>query len=124
MFYFLFQGYVWRCYQNWNIPISLIYILEIVLERTEPYEIQHVAILHVANEARLRKSVVQNLFRSHRMKVYKSFDEINSNSDRVGIVQGSFHQRNALLFLTTADGQCSCVAMFSVVYSLFKDINL
>ena len=84
------------------------------MERTEPYEIQHVAILHVANEARLRKSVVQNLFRSHRMKVYKSF----------GIVQGSFHQRNALLFLTTADGQCSCVAMFSVVYSLFKDINL
>lgn len=92
--------------------------------RTEPYEIQHVAILHVANETRLRKSVVQNLFRSHRMKGYKSFDEINSNSDRVGIVQGSFHQRNALLFLTTAGGQCSCVAMFSVVYSLFKDINL
>ena len=92
--------------------------------RTEPYEIQHVAILHVANETRLRKSVVQNLFRSHRMKGYKSFDEINSNSDRVGIVQGSFHQRNALLFLTTVGGQCSCVAMFSVVYSLFKDINL
>lgn len=81
------------------------------------------ALLHLTNEARLRKNVVQKLYRSHKMKVYKSFDERSSNSGRVGFAEGSVQQRDTLLFTPTTDRQCSCIAIFPVINSLFKDIK-
>ena len=39
-------------------------------------------------------------------------------------VQGSFHQGNVLLFPTTAGTQCSCMAMFAILYSVFKTWEL
>ena len=60
-----------------------------------------------------RKNIVQNSLRSREMKVCIK-----------PVVQCSFHQGNVLLFPTTARRQCSCMAMFEIVYSVFKHVNL
>ena len=77
------------------------------------------ALLHLTKEVRLRKNFVQNLLRSHKMKVYKSFDERSSNSGRVDFVEGSVQQKKCFTTPPTTKRQCSCIAIFSVTNSLF-----
>ena len=76
--------------------------------RTEPDKTQHVAILNLPNEVILRKNI-QNLVRCHKMKVFKSFNE----KKEVAIGKG-------LALYMIPGRQCSCFAMFSVVYFLLK----
>lgn len=75
--------------------VSYIFDTYAKLLRTGPYEIQHMAILHLGNKARLRKNTIQNLVRSHKMKACRSFDERQRSSSigRIGIVQGSFQRK-------------------------------
>ena len=53
----------------------------------ESYEFQHVTIIQLSDEVRLRKKI-KNLVRSHEIKVCKSLNERGSNDSRAGIVQG------------------------------------
>ena len=66
----------------------------------------------------------KKLARSHGIKVCKSFDERGSNGSTTGIVQSYFYQKHILLLSMTTGRPCSCTAMFSIVYSLFKNIRL
>ena len=94
----------------------------------EPYEIQHVVIALNFEDKKKRKNIVQNLLRrSREMKVYikPELEDKNRKNNSLHFAQGSFHQGNALLFPTTAGRHYSCmVAMFAIVYSVFKHVNL
>ena len=52
------------------------------------------------------------------------FEDKNRKNDSLHFVQGSFYQGNVLLFPTTVRRQCSYMAMFAIVYSVFKHVNL
>ena len=52
--------------------VSYIFDMDREFLRTKPYEIQHVVILHLANEVKAEKKIIQNLISSYRMKVCKS----------------------------------------------------
>ena len=60
------------------------------------------------------------------MKVFIKpiFGDKNRKSNSLHFVQGSFHQENVLLFPTTTGRQCPCMAMFAIVYCVFKHVNL
>ena len=49
---------------------------------------------------------------------------IKTKNNSLYFVQDSFHKGNVLLFPTTAGRQNSCMAMFAIVYSVFKHVNL
>ena len=47
----------------------------------------------------------------------------NRKNNSLHFVQGSFHQGNVLLFQTTVGRHSSCMAMFAIVYPVFKHVN-
>ena len=80
-----------KCYSNkvqlYKAIANYILDTQINILRSESYEFQHVTIIQLSDEVRLRKKI-KNLVRSHEIKVCKSLNERGSNDSRAGIVQG------------------------------------
>ena len=95
----------------------------------ETYEIQQVIIPHfnLSSEDKRRKNILHNILRFREMKDCLQSSLMTTinvrNTYSVSFVQGSFHQANQLRFPTTPGRQCSCIAMFAIVYSAFKAVK-
>ena len=99
---------------------------EFCLKAIDHYVIKFVIIQLLSCEVGQRKYIVINLAsKSCEMKICEATACRNRRyfNNKLEFVQGSFFQLNILLFPTTVNEQCSWISMFSIVYSLFKQVN-